>query len=197
MLKNSSIGRSLLKNKGPKPSFFVKKGSELSLSSPVFTEILSAVLERGSSLRFLAKGFSMAPFIRDGDVITLSPFREKSPGLGIVVAFFNPQYQKIMVHRIVGKKNGLFLIRGDNSPASDGMISGEHILGYVTKVERRGKNVFLGLGLEKCVISFLSRKGLLIPVLLPLWRIFRFVVPASVRIRGKRPNDEDNNEVFS
>jgi len=184
-----------LKNKEPKPSLYVKRGSGFSLAGPAFTEILSAVLERGSSLSFQAKGFSMAPFIMDGDVITVAPFCEKSLGIGIVVAFFNPQYEKIMVHRIVGKKNGYFLIKGDNAPEVDGMIAHEHILGYVTEVKRRGKNVILGLGLDKFLIAFLSRKGLLIRFLLPLWKFYRALVPSSTRKRRERRDNESNNEV--
>lgn len=185
-----------MENKGPKPSFFVKRGSEISLSSPAFTEILSAVLLKGSSMRFLAKGFSMAPFILDGDVITLSPFREKSPGVGVVVAFFNPRFEKIMVHRIVGKKGNSFLIRGDNSPGLDGWIEREHIFGRVIKVERGGKKIFLGAGYGNRAIAFLSRWGLLVPLIYPLRKIYRAIAPRS-RDQGKHRDNGGDREVFS
>ena len=148
-------------------------------------------------MRFSAKGFSMAPFIRDGDVITVSPFREKFPGIGIVVAFIHPQFGKLMVHRIVAKKEKCFLIRGDNSADSDGLIPREHILGYVTNVERRGKNVILGLGFERYVIAFLTRIGFLTPLLLSVRKIFRAIVPADSRWRKNKHNGGDNNEALS
>lgn len=186
-----------MKKKGPEPPLFVKKGTEVSLSSPAFKEILTAVIGGGFSLRFQAKGFSMSPFIRDGDVITVAPMSEALPKIGGVVAFFNPQFGKVMVHRIVGKKKGSFLIRGDNSPAPDGMIAREHILGQVRKVERQGKKVSLGIDYGIYGIAFLSRRGILIPLLIPLWRIFRAIVPSGLRNRRNRRNGGDNHEVFS
>lgn len=186
-----------MENNEPKPSLFIKRGSEISLSSPAFTEILSAVLARGSSMRFLAKGFSMAPFIMDNDVITLSPFREKSPKVGVVVAFFNPFFGKIMVHRIIAKKGDSFLIRGDNAPALDGWIEREHIFGPVINVERRGKKVFLGIGFGNRAIAFLSRRGLLVPLIYPLWKIYRAIAPSRSRDQGKHQDNEGDHEVFS
>lgn len=138
----------------------------------------------------------MAPFIRDGDVITIEPVREKPPGIGGVVAFFHPQFEKIMVHRVVGKKDRTYLIRGDNSPASDGEISKDHVLGFVTRVERRGKNISLGSGFEKYLIAFLSRRGLLIPLLIPLWKIFRAFVPSSTRDHGEKRDEKKNSGIL-
>ena len=45
----------------------------LSLSGEALIELMRAVLARGLPFRFAARGFSMAPFIRDGDVISVSP----------------------------------------------------------------------------------------------------------------------------
>ena len=138
----------------------------------------------------------MAPFIRDGDVITLAPVRDRPPGIGGVVAFFHPQFEKIMVHRIVGKKDRTYIIRGDNSPASDGEISRDHVLGFVTRVERRGESISLGSGIERYVIAFLSRWGFLIPLLVPLWKIFRVLVPSGKQDLGKQRDNGKNNEVL-
>jgi hypothetical protein len=114
-----------------------------------------------------------------------------------VVAFFHSQFEKLMVHRIVAKKNKCFQIRGDNSAESDGLISREQILGYVTKVERYGKSAILGLGFERYMIAFLSRLGILTHLLHPVWRIFRVIVPAYHRRKKKHNEGEENNEVFS
>ena len=61
--------------------------SELFLTGPVFIELLQATLAEGAPFTFRARGSSMHPFIKDGDVITVSPLGEDSPGLGDVVAF--------------------------------------------------------------------------------------------------------------
>ena len=65
-----------------------------------FTELLTAVLARGSLFRFQARGFSMSPFIRDGDVLTLAPAPDRLR-IGDVVAFINPCNQQLSVHRLV------------------------------------------------------------------------------------------------
>jgi len=121
---------------------------------------------------FVVPGFSMSPFIHDGDVITLAsaPTRVR---FGDVVAFMNPHNGKLTVHRIVGMARVAYRVKGDNSPEEDGVIARRCILGRVTHVERAGRNGRLGLGIERVVIAFLSRRGWLFPVIIPIWRIVR------------------------
>jgi len=45
------------------------------LPMAVFTRLAKDVLGRGASFRFQARGNSMTPFIRDGDVIAIVPMR--------------------------------------------------------------------------------------------------------------------------
>jgi hypothetical protein len=153
---------------------YAERGLELSLSSRPLKQLLIDILHKGAAFRFRAKGFSMSPFIKNGDVITVAPLRGKKPRLGDVVAFINPRTEGLVVHRVVGKrgKNHLY-IRGDNLPTRSHIVPIGPILGRVERIERDGKAVTLGLGLEKTFIALLSRRGLLLPVLLPLWRIIR------------------------
>ena len=115
----------------------------------------------------------MSPFIKDGDAITVSPKLGSSPRFGDVVAFIHPRTEKLFIHRVVWKRRDAYIVKGENTLESDGLIKKENILGVVTKVERKGKKVFLGLGPERFLIALLTRKNLLLPVLLPVWRIFR------------------------
>lgn len=159
-----------------KPALFSNKGEDLSLSGPALVELLRAVLGKGMPFRFRAKGFSMSPFIKDGDVVTLSPMSAHSPRVGDVVAFLYPGSGKLAIHRVVEKKGGSSLIMGDNCPGPDGMIPAKNILGCVRKVERDGKKVYLGLGPERFVIAFLTRRRLLFPLLLPVWKLIRAIL---------------------
>jgi hypothetical protein len=118
----------------------------------------------------------MSPFIKDGDAITVSPKIGCSPRFGDVVAFIHPRTEKLFIHRVVWKRRDAYIVKGENTLESDGLIKKENILGVVTKVERKGKKVFLGLGPERFLIALLTRKNLLLPVLLPVWRIFRQAV---------------------
>ena len=84
----------------------------------------------------------MSPFIKDGDVLTISPL-SSSPGIGDVVAFIYPETGRLVIHREIGKKGGSYLIKGDNALETDGLVHKENIFGFVKRVERKGKKVFI------------------------------------------------------
>ncbi len=156
-----------------KPALVIKRGKELSLPSQHLEKLMRGVLSKGACFRFQGKGFSMSPFIKDGDVLTITPVQTSAPGFGDVVVFTHPHTGKLIIHRIIGKKAGSYLTKGDNAPEGDGLISRAAILGRVTKVERNGKYISLGLGPDRFIIAFVIRKGLL-PLLNPVWRFVRF-----------------------
>lgn len=164
-----------MRSQAPKPSLVRRKGDELSFSGPAFLELIRAVLDRGVPFRFKARGVSMHPFIRHGDVITITPLFDNLPRYGDVVAFVRPKVSTLIVHRVVGKRDGAFLIKGDNTAYFDEPVPTASILGSVTKVERDGKEVYLGLGPERLFIAFLTRRGIFSPLLLQMCRLARFV----------------------
>jgi hypothetical protein len=155
-----------------KPALLIKKQDELSLSRTAFVTLLREVLDKGVPFRFRAAGFSMSPFIRNGDVLTVSPLPGRAR-LGDVVAFVKQETGGLAIHRVVGTRAGGCIIRGDNSFRDDGFVPEANILGCITKVERSGKKILLGLGPERYLIAFLVRKGLLIPSLLSIPRPLR------------------------
>jgi signal peptidase I len=136
-----------------------------------FTELMAAVLAKGALFRFQASGFSMSPFIRDGDVITVAPVPVRMR-LGEVAAFALPNCNKLAVHRVVHISRAGYLLRGDNLPEPDGCVLHTAILGRVIRVEHSGRRMPFGLGVERIVIAFLSRRGWLAPLLVPIRKIF-------------------------
>ncbi len=143
----------------------------LTLSAAAFAEFMQAVLEKGSLFRFCARGGSMTPFIRDGDTITIAPMANRPPRLGEVVAFSHPaeERSKLVVHRVVGRRETGFIIRGDGNGCDSEIIPSENILGRLVKVERAGRHVRLGLGPERRLIAWLSCTRLLWSVVWPVW----------------------------
>ncbi len=116
------------------------------------------VLAKGLPFRFCARGVSMAPFIKDGDVITVAPFYHSKFKVGDVVAFVCRESGKLIVHRVVARRDGLPFIQGDSIPEiPDGFVPLENLLGRVIKVERSGKQIRMGLGPERFFIALLSR----------------------------------------
>lgn len=135
---------------------------EYAISSAGLIEIIRAVTGKQDSLRLQVEGFSMAPFIRNNDVVTISPLSDNHHiAFGLPVAFIHPGNNKIAIHRVVGKCGSHYIIKGDSLPKIDGEVAPKDILGYVASVERGGRNIFLGLGPERRIVACLSRIGIL------------------------------------
>jgi hypothetical protein len=100
----------------------------------------------------------MAPFIRDGDVLTLAPRSGGRLRLGDIVAYVNPADGKIAVHRIISRRAGKVTIKGDNVPAPDGTFAEDCVLGIVRRVERDGRVVRPGFGIAGRAIAGLSAR---------------------------------------
>ena len=125
--------------------------------------MLKDVLARGVPFRFEAGGYSMTPFIRDSDVVTISPLHGRRARFGEVVAYAGPT-EGLIVHRVVARRPGFYEIRADNSYAADGVVPAARVFGAVSRVERRGHRVRLGLGPERALVGVLVRLGLLQPL---------------------------------
>lgn len=145
-----------------KPALRVRKQDEIALSGDSLTGIMVAVLAKGRPFRFRARGFSMSPFIKDGDVVTVLPLGDSGPRVGDVVAFRFPATGKSAVHRVVKRMGQGYVVRGDNADEADGTVSRDRIIGVVSRVERDGKRVRLGRGLAGVAVATLSRSGLLL-----------------------------------
>jgi ribosomal protein S18 acetylase RimI-like enzyme len=140
---------------------FIVEIQDAPLSGVVLRELTRSLLMYGKAFRFIAHGYSMEPFIHDGDAITVAPL-ESPPSLGEVVAFVNPCNHRLTVHRIIACTPQGHIIKGDNLPDSDGLMTHKHILGRISRIERRGKNVPWVLGPIGVAIAFLSRYNLLL-----------------------------------
>lgn len=137
-------------------------GGILALSGPVLRDCLTAVLDRGVPFRFAARGVSMYPSLRDGDVVTVAPLAGSAPRVGDVVAFRNGE-ERLVVHRVVAARDDVVEIRGDNCPSSDGVFERAAVLGIVARVERAGREVHDIGGARGRVAAELSRRGWLRP----------------------------------
>ena len=146
------------------PSFCEIKQEELVLSAEALASLMKLVLARGSKFRFRARGSSMHPFIKNDDVLTITPVSLKELKTGDVIAFLRPGSGNPAVHRIVRLSDDVLITKGDNNRETDGSLPEESILGRIELVERRGKKLRLGLGFEKLIIAFLTGHGLWLPI---------------------------------
>ena len=117
------------------------------------------MLEKGNSIRFQAKGWSMRPFIRDGDFIVVNPVKSSSIRKGDIVFYSNAE-NKIIVHRIIRKykKNDriIVLIKADATLSPPEKMDIQNVLGKVVAIERNGRKKRLDTKLHQIIGLFLS-----------------------------------------
>jgi hypothetical protein len=122
---------------------------KVKLNHSEFTQLSSEILDEGKILRFTAHGSSMAPFIRDGDILTVEPVDHTLLRVGKIV-FYRTEGDSLIAHRIVGiqeDSEGILLkVRGDVSPGSEDVITLDKILGLIVSVARRGKEIRMSEG---------------------------------------------------
>lgn len=117
-------------------------------------QLLREILgEKDHSLRFRAKGTSMSPFIRDRDVITVTPVTTNTLRAGQIIAFVFQPEGKLCVHRIICRNQDGFITRGDNLAWPDSVISETQVLGRVIRVERNDRTVSAGTGMGGMIIA--------------------------------------------
>jgi len=116
------------------------------LIKDLFTELL----RRDTEMRFEARGWSMHPFIRDGDLITIEPIGYEQAEIGDILAYQNLKSKKITVHRLVKKNNDgqqpILITKGDANTKlihDLPMCSCDYILAKVVTIERGGKIIKL------------------------------------------------------
>lgn len=126
---------------------------ELILSTSDILALIGDIHKKGGSLKFTAKGFSMSPSIKHNDIVKVSPVKGRNLEKGDVVLFQKDKKSQVTVHRIVKKKNGRFLTRGDNSREDDGWITGDMIFGIITGVERNENIAYWPAGLNRRFID--------------------------------------------
>jgi signal peptidase I len=145
-------------------------GGEIALQRDDLAGLMRAVLERGKAFRLEARGASMHPVIRDGDILTIRPLAGAPVKTGDVVAFVNPATGGVWIHRIVGKDGSGYRLKGDNAHCEDGAVPEAAILGRVERIEREGRPVFRGAALRSSLIARLSRSSWFIPLIRRLRR---------------------------
>ena len=179
------------------PISFVSERADRPLSGVALGELSRAVLERGAAFRFRAMGGSMYPMIEKGDVLTVAPLGRRAVSPGDVVEFLHPGHGGLRVHRVVGRRNGAYLVQGDGRTEPDGWIPRENILGRVTEITRQGRRIYFGLGYERFAIALANRWGVLREIARFVWRAVRPLALGrhyglkALKERGSRASAEE------
>jgi len=125
--------------------------SKVFADSKLFEEVVRPLLKQGLTVRFQARGASMSPAIRDGEVVEVTPVMvTKLRKDDIVLAKSNCGFR---LHRIVvaDPDKDVFITRGDCGQQNDPALKPDQILGLARAKEVRvGRNIvharFRGVG---------------------------------------------------
>jgi hypothetical protein len=77
---------------------------------------------------------SMAPLARPGDTFIVEPLGKRAPRFGdVVAAIAGP---RAVMHRVVRKRFGFYITKGDGSPCADEPLRKKDILGRARALEK-------------------------------------------------------------
>jgi hypothetical protein len=119
---------------------------DLPCTSAAFAELSAGILGSGCALRFRARGASMGPLVRDGDVLLVRPLGGKPARAGDVV-LCETEPGHAVVHRVVASQAGpqgtCYTVQGDRAARPDGTVSAAQVYGRVVEIERAGAHMGL------------------------------------------------------
>ena len=120
--------------------------NKISCSPAEFAGLSAELLRLGKVVRFQARGNSMQPLLRDGDILSVSPVDFDQIRIGDVI-MCSSHSGCIVVHRVILRKNKFeqnqLLVKGDQAEKPDGWINSSQIYGRVAAFERQGNKVAL------------------------------------------------------
>ena len=100
-------------------------------------DLAGPFLQRGNTLRLRARGGSMLPFLRDGDLLEVHPVAPVEVRVGDVICY-EPSPGALCLHRVVARDGRGFVTRGDALTQVE-VVPAASVLGRVSAVERHGR----------------------------------------------------------
>lgn len=100
--------------------------------------VITEVLENDSKVTLTASGSSMEPLIRDGkdNIVLKKPSGKIRVG---DIVFYKRSNGKLVLHRIIGKDEDGFILRGDNQWSKEHGISESQVIAVLDSIEKNGR----------------------------------------------------------
>jgi Peptidase S24-like len=141
-----------------------------------FTPLCTDLLRAGWRVRFSAAGSSMAPTLRDGDVLLVDAVLPDSVRSGDVLLYASRR--GVTAHRVVRLRDrSVFEVRGDAPGSPREWVPSAQVLGRVTALARNGRERPLG----GAPIRYLQRLARAVRALRSA------LAPPSGRVRAVQP----------
>lgn len=104
----------------------------------VLRDLADELLDKGTSIRISASGYSMFPAIRPGNTIIIKPVHPDELKCGMIIAW--KREKDMVVHRLVlayeSDDTKYYITRGDSSRSSDKPVTLDMIAGRVEAIYR-------------------------------------------------------------
>lgn len=109
------------------------------LDNNTFFDAVKESLNKGNQVKIPVTGNSMRPFLRNGDIVTVTPFARCRLKKGaIALADWKEGY---VLHRVVGMASGTVTLAGDNNLGQVEKVSDSELFAVVSACYRGGKLV--------------------------------------------------------
>ena len=119
-----------------------ERSDTVSCEGSEFEELAAQLLGAGHAMRFRARGSSMYPLVRDGDVLDVHPVDDGTIDVDDIVLYLSSG-NGIIVHRVVGVSGQgdkiSLRVKGDSVGKADPEVRECQVLGRVVSIERRGR----------------------------------------------------------
>ncbi len=127
------------------------------------------LIENNHSVKIVASGYSMYPFMRPGDVQTISPVPIEEIKVGDVAVF--ERNNDWISHRVIDIQNNnneiTLILRGDTSIQLDPLVTKENYIGKTVAFERNGiihdikhaNRLILLLGISRNIFLYLCKRA--------------------------------------
>lgn len=109
-------------------------------SLPFLCELVREALEKQGKFVLRARGFSMAPFIEDGEDVKIEKTKFEDAHFGDVICYAIPQPESplpaLRIHRVLWKTNDALFVKGDTLLYMEKVFPPQ-IFGKVTAVRKK------------------------------------------------------------
>lgn len=140
-------------------------------------DLAGTFLRRGNTLRLRARGESMLPFLRHGDVLHVRPLAAAAVRVGDVICYA-PSPGRLHLHRVVARDERGFVTRGDALPYVEA-VPATAVLGRVIARERGGRVRRLDTAAARrsgrAIVTAAPLVARLLPLARAVWRAWRTV----------------------
>jgi signal peptidase I len=116
---------------------------ELSTAHALKCELVEEVLSQSGFVCVRVTGYSMLPSIWPGDTLLIQRRSLQQARKGNILVFLRSK--RLVAHRLISAAESVekssFIAQGDALPSADYPVSPSKVLGIVTRIIRRGKNI--------------------------------------------------------